>query len=432
MLWLCSLYPDLPAEALSPPRDRPTAVVERTGGRKILTWIGDGARARGLKVSMSLPSALGLVPDLLALTRSPSAEKQALEGRACWAYQFGIPVTFDHARLAVWVEVGASIALNGGWPALATRLRESVQGSEYRASFGVAPTIGASFLMARGAPNLEDPVSKTADLLSRLSPLSLDLLPFARDAIDMLRGAGLRSIGDVLKIPSSALALRVGPAAVRQIRVLLGESAEAWKAFELPSRFRRHLHFVDPIESIEGLLFPLRLILVDLTSWLHARDAAVQVFSLRLIDSRRRVSLHPIGLSSPTRDVTRLLLVLRAQLERLSVGDGIIDLAVEADRFEEFRPVQDTLFGASVSAGARYAELCERLTARLGREAVRRISVSPDQRPEASQGNDSVPGVDGMRHPPRPLWLLPQPVPMAPPRLLGPPERIELGWWVRT
>lgn len=32
-------------------------------------------------------------------------------------------------------------------------------------------------------------------------------------------------------------------------------------------------------------------------------------------------------------------------------------------------------------------------------------------------------------HPPRPPWLLPQPRCVPAPRLLGPPERIESGWW---
>ena len=32
-------------------------------------------------------------------------------------------------------------------------------------------------------------------------------------------------------------------------------------------------------------------------------------------------------------------------------------------------------------------------------------------------------------HPPRPYWLLPNPKPIPLPRLLGPPERIECGWW---
>lgn len=429
MLWLCSLYPDLSAEALAPPPERLAAIVERAGGRKVLTWVSSKALDRGVATGMTLPSALGLAPDLMALNRNLALERQALEGRGCWAYQFGIPVTLDPSAPAVWVEVGASVRMHGGWPALASQIREASKQSQVNAVFGVGPTLGVSLLLARGEPNLDVPVEQRSDLRTRIAKLSLGLLPFPEDAVALLRGAGMRTIGDVLQIPTHALALRIGPAAVRALRRLLGEEPEAWETFEPPSRFRRRLHFVDPIESIEGLLFPLRGLLVDLASWLHVRDAALQVFTLRLVDSRRRATVHPIGLSSPTRDLQRLTAVLRAQLERVAVEDGIREIAIEADRFEPYQPVQDSLFGASVSVGARYAELCERLTARLGRDAVRRIAVSADQRPEASHGSTVVAGVDGTLHPPRPLWLLPQPRPIAPPRLLGPPERIELGWW---
>jgi protein ImuB len=37
--------------------------------------------------------------------------------------------------------------------------------------------------------------------------------------------------------------------------------------------------------------------------------------------------------------------------------------------------------------------------------------------------------VAGTHHPPRPPWLLVTPQRLTPARLLGPPERIEAGWW---
>lgn len=429
MLWLCAHYPDLPSEALAPSAGRAVAVVERSGHRKVLTWVSPQAAEQGVQLGMTLPAALAVAPALLALARNPPLERQALQARACWAYQFGSPVTLDVSRFAVWVEVGASIGLNGGWGPLATRITESAADSPCRGQFGVAPTLGGSLLLARARPNLDDPVTRTAAIRRAINDLPLSVLPLDAAAIALLEGAGLRSIADVLAVPAASLALRIGPGAIRTLRCLLGKAPEVFESFEPPARYRRRFHFQEPVDSAEALLFPLKMMVSDLCSYLRAMDGAVQVFALRLVDHRRRVTLHPVGMSTPTRDAARLMLTLRAQFERLSLQDGIVDLTLEADRFEAFQAMQDDLFGASVSAGQRYAELCERLTARLGRDAVRRIAVSPDQRPEASQGDAQAPAVDGKRHPPRPLWLLPEPRPISPPTLLGPPERIELGWW---
>lgn len=428
MLWLCAHYPDLPAEALAPPADRVVAVIERFGNRKCLSWISQPAVERGLQVGMTLPAALALVPDLAALQRNPLSERQAIQARACWAYQFGSPVTLDIKRFAVWVEVGASISLNGGWPNLAKRIAESASES-YRAQFGVAPTLSASLLLARALPNIDTPVLKSGAIRRAINDLPLAALPIEDSAIWLLQGAGLQTIADVLAVPAESLALRIGPAPVRSIRGLLGKTPEAFESFEPPSSYRRRFHFQEPVESSEALLFPLKMMIADLCSYLTVRDAAVQVFVLRLVDHRKRVTLHPVGLSTPTRDPNRMMLTLRAQFERIAIEDGIVDISLEADRLEAFEALQDDLFGTSVTAGQRYAELCERLTARLGRDAVRKIVVSPDQRPEASQGDANSPAVDGKHHPPRPLWLLPKPRRIDPPTLLGPPERIELGWW---
>jgi protein ImuB len=64
----------------------------------------------------------------------------------------------------------------------------------------------------------------------------------------------------------------------------------------------------------------------------------------------------------------------------------------------------------------------------LGEAAVRRLGIVPDHRPERAWRAGSAESA-GSPLPPRPFWLLPQPRPIPPPRLLGPPERIECGWW---
>jgi protein ImuB len=430
VLWLCSYFPSLPSEALAPPTDRPTAVIDRVGNRKRVHWANALAREQGVQCGMNLPAAQALAPNLLVQARDPAAEKQAMQARASWAYQFGSPVALAVDRHVVWVEVGASISMHGGWEALSGHIAKAAAETGYNVQLGVAPTLGSSELVARWMPNLTEPIFALQDIRKRIATLPARALPLADDAVALLEGSGLSTIRDVLKVPSSALALRIGPQPVRSLRALLGQDAEAFTSYEPPTSYRRRFHFNEPVDNTEALLFPLRMMLSDLAAHLVARDAAIQLFTLRLVDSRRRVTLHPVGLSTPTRDVQRMLLVLKAQLERIEVEDGIVDLALEADHFHAFRPLQDDLFGSSKSAGQRYAELCDRLAARIGREAVRRIAVSPDQRPEAAQGVlGEGQAVAGTRHPPRPLWLLPRPQRITSPALLSSPERIELGWW---
>jgi protein ImuB len=435
MPWICALFPDLPLEALGQlltlAPDRPAAVCEHSGRGRWLHGLNAEAARRGLRRGMALPAAVARVPELLALPRRPAAEHAALDALACWLYRFGTPVTVCRQRQAVWVQVGPSAHLFGGWSGLVGALLADLPA--YRVQFGVAPTLGCSLLLARADAGLQQPVRETADIASAIGGLPLGLLPFEDAALRLLAGAGLRRIGEVLALPADALGRRLGGAAMLALERLLGRAPEAWEAFVPAVRYRRRFEFGDPVASSEALLFPLKMMLGEFAAYLRARDCAVREFVLRLRGSGRRARAQPIGLMSPTRDPVRLLRVVREQLERITLADGVLELRLEADRFEPAAAIQDDLFGSSQVLGQRLLELRERLAARLGADAVRQIAVSPDRRPEAAMadaGADAGPGaVPGSHHPPRPPWLLAQPQRLRPARLLGAPERIELGWW---
>ena len=427
MPWICALFPDLPLEALAVAPDRPAAVCEQTGRGRWLHGVNAEAARRGLRPGMALPAAVARLPELIALARRPQAEREALNGLACWLYRFGTPVSVCPQRQAAWVQVGPSAHLFGGWDGLVGALLADLPA--YRAQFGVAPTLGCSLLLAVADAGLQQPVRQTSDIARAIAGLPLGLLPFEDQALRLLAGAGLRRIGEVLALPADALGRRLGGPAMLALDRLLGRAPEAWAAFVPPARYRRRFAFGDPVDNTEALLFPAKMMLGEFAAYLRARDGAVQNFVLRLRDSRRRVSAHPVGLMSPTRDPVRLLRVVREQLERIRIEDGVLELGLEADRFEPAAAIQDDLFGSSAMLDQQLLELRERLAARLGRDAVRQIAVSPDRRPAAAMTDPGPATVSGAHHPPRPPWLLAQPQRVVPARLLGAPERIELGWW---
>lgn len=429
MLWVCIYCPDLPLEALAPPLDTPAAVYQQSGNRKLLLVTNTLATQRGLQPGMGLPSAQGLVPELCVLERKPEAERAALEGAACWAYRFGSPVTLDAGAHALWVEVGHSLKLFGGWRALALQMKSPEGAPPYRKHWGVAPTRACAFLLARINADFRRGVQQVDQIPQTVGPLPLDLLPLVPAHIEVFRGAGLRRIGEVLAIPHDALGRRIGKDALLSLDRLLGRAPELFEAYQLPARYRRAFEFSDPVENVEAMLFPIKMMLGEFCRYLYTRDASVQEFALQLIDSRKRVSTHPIGLMSPTRHPARLLLVLREKLDQIELRDGVLEIVLLAERFEEATALQDDLFGSAQAVGQRYTELRERLAARLGQEAVRQIAVSADLRPEAAITEPGKSLVPGTHHPPRPLWLLPEPRPITPKRLLSPPERLELGWF---
>ena len=435
MRWVCKHYPQLPLEALAPPADKPCAVIEVRGSRKWLAVLNPLAAHRGLHAGMSLPAAKSLVPELLALARNPEAEAAALSAAACQAYRFGAPVTVGTKELAVWVEVSRSISLFGGWRKLAEALQQPDAHLPWQQQMAAAPTQSCAYLLARASLRPRRPVATLAGIPAALAELPIAALPFDEASLQLLHGAGLRRIAEVLAIPAEALGQRIGAHNLAALQKLLGQQPEAWEAWLPPTTYRRRFDFAEPVETTEALLFPLKMMLGEFVAYLRVRDLSIQHFSLRLVDSRRRVVRHKVGLLSPTRELPRLLTVLREQLDRLQLEDAVIELSLVASRFEPAAARQNDLFEeAGVQVGERLTELKERLAARLGSSALRQLVVSPDQRPEQSSksttiGEKAALTVRGKQHPERPLWLLAQPQRILPRRLLGPAERIELGWW---
>lgn len=426
MLWLCIHLPALPLEGLAPLADGPVAVVEQEGARRRLIAVNASAAARGVQAGLSVPAALGLAPELKLLPRDAQAERQALETTACWAYGLGTPVTLDPASCAVWVEIRRSLRLFGGWPALRRHIAGEAGVLAYTTQYGVAPTLAAAALLARGGMGLARPLSRRGDIHLCVRDWPLHLLSLPAEATAVLHGSGLRRIGQVLSLPRDALGRRFGAAVPLLLERLLGRSAEAWQAFEPPAVYRRRFELPGSVESTEALLFPLRKLLGDFALYLRARDVAVQRFRLRFAGSRERMATLDIGLLAPSRDPQRLWLVLRERLEKVTLAEPVLELHLEADRFESATAAQGDLFGGGAQ-GEALAELEERLLARLGAGAVHRLHVAADHRPEQAWSTQTQSAQ--AQHPPRPLWLLREAKPLPLPRLLGPPERIECGWW---
>lgn len=448
MLWLCAHYPSLPLEAIRAgisvgagtaltTETTPIAVIESRGSQKLLTVLNAAASARGLSPGMVLPGALSLVPELVACERQREQEQALLESEACWAYRFGNPVTLSSSCLSIWVEIGHSLKLFGGWKSLAAALladevAPTSTAAPSRRRLGVAPTQAAAYLMATASERPRKPVHRMSDIAAALAPLPIDLLPLSRPALDILQGSGLRRICEVNAIPREALSARIGAEGQLALDRLFGRAPEVWASWTPPTVYSRKFDFQDPIETTEGLLFPLRVMLEGFVSYLKARGLAVQHFVIRLVDTRKRVVAFEIGFLAPTQDFARLLMIVRERLDKVCLEDAATEVTVEATRFESQDGSQDELLatGQRHRLAQRLTELKERLIARLGSDAVREIRISADQRPEcATRISHSSDTDTTFAHPPRPIWMLEKPEPIAAPKLLSPAERIDLGWW---
>jgi len=264
-----------------------------------------------------------------------------------------------------------------------------------------------------------------------IASLALERLPLDSKTIEQLHAVGLTTIEDLLVIPASALARRFGPALPRYLRRLLGEESDPHVRHRLPSSYKRRCSFLEPVETLEGLLFPLRRVLQELQGYLQARDVAIQHLAITLRHRDAPELLLELTTSRPQRDATQLFTLLREKLERTRFTAAVTEVLIAANEFVAPQVIQRDLFDDRGCQHESWSALLDKLRTRLGDDAIRYLSLRDDHRPErawcvSTQASEQP--LDAA-YPDRPLWLLTPTLITQPPQLLGTPERIEAGWW---
>lgn len=431
MLWLALHFPRLAVEvfAAAPPA---AAIANQR-----VVMADEQAETAGLRPGMRLSSALGLVPGLVVRPYDPARQIATLATLACWAGQFSPQLSIASDTELV-LEIGGSLRLFGGLPSLLARVQEDGTAQGFALRLGLAPTPLAAQWQARAgvAPAPLTPSSMQA----MLAPLPVAVLDLAAIERQRLATLGLQHIGQLLALPTAALARRFGPALVQQLAQATGELPDLRPPFVFPEHFVQRLELPARVDHAAMLLFAARRLVMALAGWLQARAAGLNECLFELVHEDVAPSPLPLGFATATRDPERLLRVLRERLDRLQLSAPVVELRLSATTIQPLPGRDAGLFGERDGEGI--APVVERLRARLGHAAVYGLAVVAEHRPECAtraadwpQPGSATTAVTGAR----PLWLLPTPRALAeqrgrphddgPLRLLTRAERIESGWW---
>jgi protein ImuB len=362
----------------------------------------------------------------LAISLSEPPPSPELHGLACWAGHFTPRVSLVPPS-ALLLEIGGCQRLFGGLAALRQQVCDGLAAQGRAGRSAVAATAQAALWLAEGGRDDGD-----------LDALAIAGLGWPAGTVERLTRFGLRRLGEVRRLPSAALARRIGKAAVTLIARAYGELPDPRLDFVFPARFEQTIQLPAPVANAAALVFAARRLTAALAGWLHARQAGLRECRLDLRHRQGGTALS-LRFAAATGDGGRLDRVLRERLECLPLAAPVEALCLVAEAIE---PLPGSSGGLFADAGARQsmAALVERLRARLGEERVFGIVPVADHRPECAT-RCAFPGATlGAAVPsPRPFWLLAPPEPLSEVRgrpyrhgalqLLAGPERIESGWW---
>lgn len=432
-LWACIALPQLALEAAFRDQDEATAcaLVDGPANRPLIGRVNAAAAAAGVRRGLSVAGARALLPALQVRPYQTAQVAAALQQLAAMAYGFSSQVVPD-APDALLLEVGASLQLFGGWPRLERALRVQLLALGNAHRIAVAPTPLGAQLLARSQDGMA--LQSVEQLEHALGRIALDDCGLPSRLVERLGAMGLRHLRELFRLPRPELARRSGKELLLWLDQLRGQAPDPRSLYEPPDRFASHMDFDFGIETVQGLQFPLKRLCTELSTFLLARDGGVLRFELVFRHEDQPETRLAVGLRRAAREAGDLFEFARGRLERVALPAACVSFGLLAEDLPPFAPERRDLFDPTPRGQLDFEGLVERLRARLGDTAVRGLSLYPDHRPErAFRIAESTPTAEASDPaiPPRPIWLLPQPMPLRGRvrRLLGPLERIETGWW---
>ncbi len=400
----------------------PLALIAESAHGPRLTAINHAAQAEGVRPGTMLTDARALCPGLLTAPADPAGDLALLEKLALWAQRWGPWAALDPPDGLV-VDVTGVAHLFGGEAALLADAAERLAARGLTARLAMAPTAGAAWALSRygGAQTvLHFPTSslrakrgnpelgaERSGLPRRFAPRNdeadgddsagaLDQLPVAALRLDpatllVLRRLGLKRIGELSGVARDALARRFrsvrAPAANPLVRLdqLLGRVPEPLLPVlaQVPPLVQRRL--IEPIRHRPLLDQVLSDLTQDLARMLEGLALGARRLDLALWKVDGEVLQRRLELAAASRDPGHIVRLFGARFDDIDAGFGIELARLTASWCEPQLLSQRDFEAAAEAHGTSLAALIDRLSVRLGPQAVRRPEPADSHWPERAQ-----------------------------------------------
>ena len=354
----------------------------------------------GVRIGMPLAEARTLVavssnrsrsqkktPDPFFAVHDPAADRAALRelSSCCEKYTPIYGVEEAASPECLLLDVTGCLALFGSEQGLAEQIQDDFRERGWDVRVAMAPTIGASWAVAHGVSRTNQAVVIPADGLEEtLDVLPVRMLRLPDAMVHTLSELGIHGVGQLRRLPRDRLPSRFGPQILERLDQAFGNVAELIVVERPAEPIVATWAAQEPFRDRQVLLEVCRRLLERMLAPLQGQRRGVRRLLCQLHSSGGRPCELFVGMVSPSNSAQQMQKLLELQLERVAWEDEITFVrleAIEVTRVEErLRDLFGEQFGEDHTRELRW--LLERLSNRLGAEAVVRATCVPDPQPE--------------------------------------------------
>ncbi|WP_296611400.1 DNA polymerase Y family protein [Sphingomonas sp.] len=460
--YLALFFPWLPAERIRITRphlfagraEAPYALTEKVKGALRVHAIDREAARLGIERGMTLADARARLTELEAFDHVPHDDHLWLERLADGCARYTPWVMLD-APDGLVLDITGCAHLLGNETALASDVLARLDrlGVTAQHAFAANPDAARALARWRSVGANED------EAVRRLPVVALGL---EEEATTALKRAGLKTVGDVVARPLSAIAARFGSDAATQVRRIIGEADSPLTPRIVAPPLFVERRFAEPVARTEFALTVLGELIGEAALRLDQTHEGGRRFEARFFRTDGLVQRMAVETGRPTRDVAAVLRLFRERIETLAdpidPGFGFDLIRLDVPVAERLDAAQLKLEGGAVGE-AELAQLIDRLSTRVGRSRIRRFAPRDRHLPEQAElmlpATDPVPPCDWpeletgepplrpihLFDPPQPIDSIASEVPDGLPRQfrwrrvlhdvarVEGPERIATPWW---
>ncbi|MCH2201619.1 MAG: DNA polymerase Y family protein [Fuerstiella sp.] len=446
----CCRHPELKSAAFG--------IYAQSGNRARIVAASREAMRQGIQPGTPLAEAQSLLDSAEFILHDEQADLLELEklARACHLYSPHVGLEHSCRSHCLVLDITGCASLFKGEFSLAQQILIELMNRGFFAHIAAANTIGAAWGIARHGH--EAGANRT------LRSLPVEALRIPDQLVMQLREFDLFTIGQLTQLPKDELPSRFGSILTERLDQMLGMHEELIVPVLDPKPVSAEWSTDEPICHRKAIRSICTDLISEILDNLHPQGEGLQRLTATLQSEASDPVVLEIGLTRPVDSLPHVMDLVDLKIETEPIPEWLVGIRLEASATAPLHLRQGTLFTHTpdqelIRNDDSIERLIDRLTARLGAEAVVRPRLLPEALPEkavrfesfsnsASEKKTTI--VDSPGHgPTRPLELFPEPQPIevisitpdgSPVRFYWKnrtcevthctePERIQTGWW---
>ncbi len=398
---------------------------------------------------MTLAHARSVYGGKLTIGRAdPFDDARALDRLAAWFLRYSPLVAPDHPD-GLLIDATGVPHLFGGEAAMLQKMSQRLQRDNITAHIAMADTPGTAWACAHYGNEGVIAVNGAREALEHLPTAALRL---KQAVVASLKRVGVRTIGDLLRLPRATLPHRFGRDVVQRLDQAFGRQSEAINPVFPQGAKSEVMKFAEPVATREGLQ-QIAVTLCDrLCKRLEIAMEGVKRADLIFIRVDGHMEAIRVATAQATYDAVHLSRMFVERLETVDPGFGIEVATLTANLTELVKPKQVSALKDVDVDNRELATMADRLANLHGAGNIFKVGPTQSGKPETAvrrfpitaEINDSWPKAHA-----RPVHLLEQPeiievtamLPDYPPKQFKwrhrlhkvknatGPERLRDEWW---